>query len=191
MMSTNRLAPYNPTHQTAIDVAINLLRLQSTDVLFDLGCGDGRMLLRAADMVPGLQCVGIEIDESLVTKGRCRIPESFADRLEIRKGDVLGEMMNMMPPNEAVTVDDDKNAGQSLTLLNDATVIFVYLLPEGLRRIRILLKEAAARRRRARKNRNSGSTLRVASYMFSIPDWTPVTIDRSAKGSCPIYLYEL
>jgi hypothetical protein len=33
-------------------------------------------------------------------------------------------------------------------------------------------------------------SFRVVSYMFQIPGWTPVTVDRSSKGQCPLFLYE-
>jgi hypothetical protein len=33
-------------------------------------------------------------------------------------------------------------------------------------------------------------SFRVVSYMFQIPGWTPVTVDTSSKGQCPLYLYE-
>lgn len=44
---SNRLAPYQPTHKSAQIVALSLLKLTDGDVFFDLGCGDGRMLLGA------------------------------------------------------------------------------------------------------------------------------------------------
>ncbi len=44
---SNRLAPYQPTHKSAQIAALSLLNLTSGDVFFDLGCGDGRMLLGA------------------------------------------------------------------------------------------------------------------------------------------------
>ena len=47
--SNNRLAPYNPTHTTAQTNALSLLQLTSTDVFFDLGCGDGRLILSALE----------------------------------------------------------------------------------------------------------------------------------------------
>lgn len=47
--TNNRLAPYNPTHITAREAALNLLGLQVNDVLFDLGCGDGRLLFTAME----------------------------------------------------------------------------------------------------------------------------------------------
>lgn len=46
---SNRLAPYNPTHATAREKALDLLGLSNNDVLFDLGCGDGRLLFTAME----------------------------------------------------------------------------------------------------------------------------------------------
>ena len=107
-----------------------------------------------------------------MTRGRSRIAgtessRDLADRIEIRHCDVLAEMDKRCNENE-------------LSLLNDATKVFVYLLPKGLNKVKALLEEASNKR-----------DIKVASYMFKIPDWTPMDIDRSAKGGCPIYLYEL
>jgi tRNA G46 methylase TrmB len=62
------LAPFNPTSETGQQVALDLLQLTSTDVLFDLGCGDARFLVKAAQSVEGLHCIGIEYDENFVTR---------------------------------------------------------------------------------------------------------------------------
>ena len=196
----NRLAPYNPTHESSVDVAIDLLQLQPSDVLFDLGCGDGRMIIRAASQVEGLRCVGIELDESLVARGRdMAIAKTSADkadlshRVEIRNGDVLAEMtMIGRPAPTPPTNGDIVERINELTLLDDATAVFVYLLPQGLKKVKVLLEEAAKRRRLRRGSTDTQKpALRVASYMFSIPDLEPVQVDRSGKGSCPIYLYHL
>ena len=40
-----KLAPFNPTSTEAIQIALDLLELQDGDVLYDLGCGDGRLLI--------------------------------------------------------------------------------------------------------------------------------------------------
>ena len=196
----NRLAPFNPTHESSIDVAINLLQLQPSDVLFDLGCGDGRMIIRAASQVDGLRCVGIELDESLVARGRdMAIAKTSADkaaltdRVEIRNGDVLAEMkMIGQPPPQRN--DTDILDGCKLTLLDDATAVFVNLLPQGLKKVKVLLEESAKRRRLrwgSTDAQQQHPALRVASYMFSLPDLEPVQVDRSGKLSCPIYLYHL
>ena len=196
-----RLAPFNPTHESSIDVAIHLLQLQPSDVLFDLGCGDGRMIIRAASRVDGLRCVGIELDESLVARGRDMVvaktsadKAALTDRVEIRNGDVLAEMkmIGQAPPPQP---ENDKGvlAESNLTLLDDATAVFVYLLPQGLKKVKVLIEEAAKRRRLrwGLSDAQQQPALRVCSYMFSIPGLAPVQVDRSGKGSCPIYLYHL
>ncbi|KAL7513675.1 hypothetical protein ACHAXN_010927 [Cyclotella atomus] len=191
----NRLAPYNPTHVTAQSKALELLKLQSEDVLFDLGCGDGRLLVIALDNALEnrflLRCVGIEYDEALAEAARdniSRVVSRFEDgnatsRACIRWDDVLNEKNRGNLEAVAASAED-------LTLLNDATAVFVYLLPDGLRKVKPLLAEAAKRRRRQRELNKCIPLLRVVSYMFSIPGWQPVTVDNSSKGGCALRYYE-
>jgi precorrin-6B methylase 2 len=40
-----KLAPYNPTNLDCVTLALNLLDLKQEDILYDLGCGDGRFLV--------------------------------------------------------------------------------------------------------------------------------------------------
>ena len=42
----------------------------------------------------------------------------------------------------------------------------------------------------SRKKERLIPNFRVVSYMFSIPGWRATKIDKSSKGSCPLYLYE-
>ena len=46
--SLSKLAPFNPSHVSAQQIALQRLCLKDGDVLFDLGCGDGRFLALAA-----------------------------------------------------------------------------------------------------------------------------------------------
>ena len=56
------LAPFNPTDITAQQAALDMMKLTSEDVLYDLGCGDGRFLFAAFLSVKGgLNCVGVEV----------------------------------------------------------------------------------------------------------------------------------
>lgn len=64
----DKLAPFNPTCEEAQSKAIDLLGLKNGDVLFDLGCGDARLLMKAATEVPGLLCVGVELDPVYVAR---------------------------------------------------------------------------------------------------------------------------
>lgn len=61
-------APYLPTHKKQIELALDLLDLKKGQTLFELGCGDGRVLLLAAKR--GLQVVGYEMNPLMVVVAR-------------------------------------------------------------------------------------------------------------------------
>jgi precorrin-6B methylase 2 len=70
------LAPFNPTSDSAIEVALSLLKLQKGDTFIDLGCGDGRVLISAAKHEPLLsRCIGLESDIVVLEKAKQRILE--------------------------------------------------------------------------------------------------------------------
>ena len=185
----NRLAPYNPTHSTAQMKALEMLDLQTNDVLFDLGCGDGRFLVvaleAALDREIRLKCVGIEYDQALsqTAKQNLQKVQTSSEQAFIRWDDVLNEKGRGNTPTLASNIEE-------LTLLNDATAVFVYLLPDGLKKIRPILMEAAKRRRHQKEINQSTLSFRVVSYMFSIPGWKPTIVDTSSKGGCALHYYE-
>ncbi|RYH16850.1 hypothetical protein EON65_29410 [archaeon] len=41
-----KLAPFNPSHDEVVEIALDLMQLRSDDVLYDLGCGDARILVK-------------------------------------------------------------------------------------------------------------------------------------------------
>lgn len=41
-----KLAPFNPAGNEVVDISIELLQVKSGDVLYDLGCGDARLLAK-------------------------------------------------------------------------------------------------------------------------------------------------
>lgn len=53
-------APFLPTLRPQIEAALDLLGLKAGDTLLELGCGDGRVLIAAAER--GLNAVGYELN---------------------------------------------------------------------------------------------------------------------------------
>jgi precorrin-6B methylase 2 len=53
--------PYVPTTQVAVEAMLKLAGVTSDDVVYDLGCGDGRIVITAAKLY-GARGVGIDID---------------------------------------------------------------------------------------------------------------------------------
>ncbi len=101
------LAPV-PFITTPDEVVERMLKLAGTgprDLVMDLGSGDGRIVITAAEKF-GARGVGIELDAGLVEKSRENARRAnVADRVSFERGDVL-------------TAD-----------LSRATVVTVYLLP--------------------------------------------------------------
>ncbi len=61
------LAPYVPTPQEVVDRMLALARVNKDDVVYDLGCGDGRIVITAAKKY-GARGVGIDIDPQRIAE---------------------------------------------------------------------------------------------------------------------------
>lgn len=62
--------PYLPSPLCVVDAALNMVEVKPGEVFADLGCGDGTVLVRAAEKF-GTHCVGFEINPALA-KLACR-----------------------------------------------------------------------------------------------------------------------
>lgn len=61
----------DPTPQVLVDVMVALLKMDEDSVFYDLGAGDGRIVLAAAKA--GWQAYGIELDKSLAAKAHNQV----------------------------------------------------------------------------------------------------------------------
>jgi predicted RNA methylase len=94
------------THDRIVEKMLELAEIQRDDVVYDLGCGDARILVAAAKK-HGVKGVGIEIDPEVVEKAKENVKKSEVEHLvTIRQGDIFEEDFS------------------------DATVVMLYLLPE-------------------------------------------------------------
>ena len=108
-----RDVPYVPTPQHVVDEMLKLANVTKDDVVYDLGCGDGRLVITAVKKFGARRGFGVDIDPE-------RIAESNANA------------------KAAGVTDRVKFAVQDLfqTDLKDATVVTLYLLPEVNLRLR-------------------------------------------------------
>jgi SAM-dependent methyltransferase len=103
--------PYVPSTELNVDEMLRLANVQPKDVVYDLGSGDGRIVIAAARDW-GARGVGIELDPKLVAESRERAArEGVADRVSFRQEDVLKAQ------------------------LADATVVTMYLLTSLVNRL--------------------------------------------------------
>lgn len=118
---TGRLldVPYVPTRVEVVDRMLDLAQVRADDRLLDLGCGDGRIVIRAAQRF-GCRGLGIDIDP-------LRIAEARENARTARVTDLVSfEIGNLFE-----------------TDLSQASVITMYLLPQINLRLRPRLLEQA------------------------------------------------
>lgn len=87
---------YYATTQDVVEEILRQVKVQKTDIVCDLGCGDGRFVITAARKY-GCKGIGYEIDPQLVETGRKRAKElGVADRVEILEEDIFTADLSKM-----------------------------------------------------------------------------------------------
>jgi cyclopropane fatty-acyl-phospholipid synthase-like methyltransferase len=67
---------FAPTPMPVVDEMIRLANLMPGQMLYDLGSGDGRILVAAAQAAEGVQATGYEIDDGLIAMSRQKAAEA-------------------------------------------------------------------------------------------------------------------
>jgi len=110
------LAPFVPTPMAVVEKMLELGEVDKNDILFDLGCGDGRIIITAAKKF-GTRGVGIDIDPQRIEESLRASKEAGVEELvEFRLQDVMKSD------------------------IREATVVTLYLLPESNAILRPLLE---------------------------------------------------
>ena len=85
---TDDLGEFIPNDLSIVDAMLDFAGAGSSDVLYDLGCGDGRVLIRAAQR-HGLKAIGVDWNSDRVEQARAHVREAGVSALvDIRRGDV-------------------------------------------------------------------------------------------------------
>jgi ribosomal protein L11 methylase PrmA len=78
-----------PTPQTVVDGMLKLANVRRGDVVYDLGCGDGRLVITAAKEF-GARAVGIDINPERITESLEKAREArVTDRVDFRNEDLF------------------------------------------------------------------------------------------------------
>lgn len=103
---------YIPTSPEVVEAMLTLVELKKDDILYDLGCGDGRIVIAAAQQ-KGSYSIGIDIDSERIREAELNAKKAgIAHRAKFRQQDLF------------------------CCNFRDATVVFLYLLPHLNLRLR-------------------------------------------------------
>jgi precorrin-6B methylase 2 len=75
-----KVVPYVPTTPEAVAAMLKLADVKKTDVVFDLGCGDGRIVIAAARTY-GARAVGVDIDPERIKEARTNAKKEGVENL--------------------------------------------------------------------------------------------------------------
>lgn len=104
--------PYVPTPPDVVNGMLDLASVSKSDVLYDLGCGDGRIVITAAKE-RGARGVGIDIDPQRIKEAKENARSAGVEKqVQFRQGDLF--QADFSP----------------------ASVVSLYLLPDINRRLR-------------------------------------------------------
>lgn len=152
-----RAAPWVPLHRLDVKRAVDLMLIEAGMIVYDLGAGDGRILEESA--CRGATSRGYEISLLPYLLARCR--------------------------QTARSVRSDRNDYGSMDVrfrdfwfcnLQDADVVFLFLMPKVLPRMR----------RKLQQELKPGA--RVISYVWPIEGWTPKIINE-VEGYPKLFVY--
>jgi SAM-dependent methyltransferase len=74
------LAPYVPTPQDVVERMLELAGVSASDVVYDLGCGDGRTVVTAAKKY-GARGVGVDIDPQRIAESKANAKAAGVEHL--------------------------------------------------------------------------------------------------------------
>jgi cyclopropane fatty-acyl-phospholipid synthase-like methyltransferase len=81
--------PYFPTPEPVVEAMLKLARVGPEDLVYDLGCGDGRIVIAAAARY-GAHAYGIDIDPVPLIRARHDAERAgVADRVRFERGDLF------------------------------------------------------------------------------------------------------
>lgn len=114
-LGAQSLAPFVPTPQDVVERMLELAAVTRDDVVYDLGCGDGRLVITAARKY-GARGVGIDIDPERIAESQANAKAAGVEHL------VTFQLQ------DALTAD-----------VTPATVVTLYLLSSSNLKLRPLL----------------------------------------------------
>ncbi len=72
--------PYVPTTEAAVEAMLKLADVKKTDIVYDLGCGDGRIVITAAKKL-GARGVGIDINPVRIGEAKENAKKAGVEKL--------------------------------------------------------------------------------------------------------------
>jgi precorrin-6B methylase 2 len=152
---------FYPTPQKVVDAMCRMANVGKDDIVYDLGCGDGRLVITAVKKFGAKKGVGVDLYPERIAESKEAAKEAnISDKVEFRVGDVL-------------KVKD----------LSDATVVLLYMGDDVNERLKPILQKTLKPGSRVVSHR----FLMGEDWP---PDRTETVTDTNI-GDCDVHLWEI
>jgi hypothetical protein len=148
-MEGDSLAPPCGTSVSTVHKLLSFANVSSDDILYDFGCGDGRICLEALVRHDCAQCVGVEVEEDLVCRFQyliSKLPDS-RDRIMAIQADlhqILDALLKRAQSAKDVSESGSTEPCETIPSFRDLptpTILVLYLLPEAIKELECNLIE--------------------------------------------------
>jgi len=152
-------SPFLPSAEDAVAEFVKLAKLGPTDVVLDVGSGDGRVLVKVCQSHPQAKGIGLEKLPDLCAKARTACDTAgISGRVAIHQVDFLTQDVSSQ--------------------IKDATVVYLYLLPDAMLHVGRLLAQ----------HLRVGA--RIITYTFKLPGWgDEKAASMVGVAQSPLYVY--
>jgi cyclopropane fatty-acyl-phospholipid synthase-like methyltransferase len=151
-------AIFVPTPPKIIECMLELASLKPNEILYDLGCGDGRIILMAAENY-GANSIGVEVNPILAgyarlkvrkkkLESRSRVIQSNLFKVDLRKADVVtlylsqyannrleGKLEKELKPGARVVSYVFNIIGWKTSAKDSKNNIFLYIVPNAYQEV--------------------------------------------------------
>jgi ubiquinone/menaquinone biosynthesis C-methylase UbiE len=159
------VVPYVPTHHKVVEAMLKTAAVKEGETVYDLGCGDGRIVIAAVKDFKAKKGLGIDFNPERLkdcekSMADAKLTDEQKKAMTFKKGDVL-----------QMKADDFK----------DVDVVTLYLLPSVNRELKPVLKAGLKK------------GARVVSHDFDMgDDWMPEkTVQVEADRTHTVYLWTI
>ncbi|MBN9521641.1 class I SAM-dependent methyltransferase [bacterium] len=159
------VVPYVPTHHKVVEAMLKTAEVKEGETVYDLGCGDGRIVIAAVKDFKAKKGLGIDFNPERLKDceksiGDANLTDNQKKSIVFKQGDVL-----------KLKADDFK----------DVDVVTLYLLPSVNRELKPVLKAGLKK------------GARVVSHDFDMgDDWMPEkTLQVEADRTHTVYLWTI
>ena len=168
----NNLAPYLPTPGVWLDDVLNIAKTNPSDVVCDIGCGDGRIPIWAVQRFNTKKAIGVDIDEKLIDKCQQNATERNipATRIKFMHAD-------------ATKLDD--------AFYDEITVLVVYLIPDSFPILKDIFLKFLQSKSETANNENQKRCVVIGwPVEFLKPVKTVLMGQENMSTSSYVYLYD-